>query len=55
LKENGWKFWQYSQSGLVKGIPDSVDMSRFIGGEKDFSDFVTLHSYDNQGQRETTK
>lgn len=33
----GWTFWQYSQTGTVKGITGHVDLNRFAGGADSLS------------------
>ncbi len=41
-----WNFWQYSQSGTIKGIDGSVDLNRFNGTADQFEAFINLP--DNQ-------
>jgi MYXO-CTERM domain-containing protein len=37
---SGWKFWQYSDSGSVSGIPATVDLDEFNGSLADLQAFA---------------
>ncbi|WP_420014304.1 GH25 family lysozyme [Sulfitobacter sediminis] len=36
----GWRFWQYSATGLIPGVSGEVDLNAFNGSREDWNDWV---------------
>ena len=39
-KDDNWKFWQYSGSGTVKGIPNAVDLDCYRGDPSELENLI---------------